>query len=116
MPLMQPMEVTSPQGCRYRKGVKNMVKQIIKEVELTDITINKGKETYCIFAKACVEDVRKPIDLTYDCISGNLVVHQWWRVEKETVDAIRTEFMRFIEMVGRHKGRRLERNGICDIW
>lgn len=98
MPLMQSMKVTSPQGCKYRKGVKNMVKQIIKikEAELTDITISKGKETYCIFAKACVEGVRKRIDITYDCISGNLIVHQWWLMDKETIDAIRTEFMRMI--------------------
>lgn len=95
-----------------------MVKQIIKikEVELTDITISKGKETYCIFAKACVEGVRKRIDITYDCISGVLIIHQWWLVDKEVIDAIRKEFMHFIEMAGGHMGRRLEHNGICDIW
>lgn len=64
MPLMQPMEVTSPQGCKYKTGEEKMVEQIIKikEMKLTDITINKGKDTYCIFAK-----IRIPGGKTYPC-------------------------------------------------
>lgn len=102
MPLMQPMEVTSPQGCKYKTGEEKMVEQIIKikEMKLTDITINKGKDTYCIFAKIRIPGVR-PIHVTYDCLNCNLIVHEWYLLDEDEIDEVYGEFLEFVAMAGR---------------
>lgn len=81
-----------------------MKKQIIqiKEATLTDIVISKGKESYCIFAKVRIPGVR-PIHITYDCIGCNLVVHEWYLLDKDAIDEIYGEFLEFIAMLSNQR-------------
>lgn len=47
---------------------------------LHHIKRNTGKMTDCIFAKILHNNI--DINLTYDCISKNLIIHEWYRVSK----------------------------------
>ena len=51
---------------------------------------NMGKATSCYFAKAKLDD-GKCINLTYDCITGNLVIHEWYLLESGSIEAFTSE-------------------------
>ena len=77
-----------------------MKKLIIKidEMTFTDIVISKGNEYCCIYAKVRFPGVR-PINITYDCIGRNLIVHEWYLLDKNVIDEIYREFFVLLSMV-----------------
>lgn len=46
----------------------------------------KGSITGCFIGKLLVDD--KLIDVTYDAINDNLVIHQWYRLSQSTIPII----------------------------
>lgn len=67
-------------------------------MQLKNIVVSKGKETYCILAQALIPG-QKAVNLTYDCNTGNLVVHEWFRLAEELIDEIYAEFLELISMM-----------------
>lgn len=56
---------------------------------LHHIMRNTGKVTDCIFAKLLHN--KGEIGLTYDCISGNLIVHRWYKLSESELDNVMKE-------------------------
>lgn len=57
---------------------------------LHHIMRNTGEITDCIFAKL-LHNNNSEIGLTYDCISGNLVVHRWYELSESELNDATTE-------------------------
>lgn len=62
----------------------------IDKMELTDIKTVKGNETCCIWAKVRFPG-KKSINLTYDCTTKNLIIHEWWRLDEDALKVVRKE-------------------------
>lgn len=59
------------------------MKKLIKandDVILTNVKNSKGLITHAIFAKLIFPGV-KPINITYDVLNENVIVHEWYRIE-----------------------------------
>lgn len=72
----------------------------INEMKLTDIKTVIGNETCCIWAKVRFPDV-KAINLTYDCTTQNLIIHEWWRLDEDALNAVSKEICKRIEAVSK---------------
>lgn len=66
-----------------------MKKQIIVNgaVILDDVKRNEGKETRCYFGKIRFCNSR-PIHVTYDCLTGNLIIHEWYNVPENALGVV----------------------------
>lgn len=51
---------------------------------------NTGETTSCYFAKAKLEN-GKCINLTYDCMTGKLVVHEWYVLASDSIESFTSE-------------------------
>lgn len=65
-----------------------MLQQIIvnDSVVIDKVKECKGTITRCFTGKLLVDD--KLIDVTYDAINDNLVIHQWYRLSQSTIPII----------------------------
>lgn len=62
---------------------------------LHHIKRNTGKITDCIFAKLLHK--KTDINLTYDCNSSNLVIHEWYKLSTSELDEITEELKQFFK-------------------
>ena len=60
---------------------------------------NTGKETACYFANAKLENGKR-IGITYDCLTGNIVLHKWYLIDKSELDEVMTAIKKyFVELI-----------------
>lgn len=66
-----------------------MKRQIIVNgaVILDDVKRNEGAETRYYFGKIRFCNSR-PIHVTYDCLTGNLLIHEWYNVPENALDVV----------------------------
>lgn len=66
-----------------------MKRQIIVNgaVVLEDVKRNEGAETRCYFGKIRFCNSR-PIHITYDCLTGNLIIHEWYNVPEDVLGVV----------------------------
>jgi hypothetical protein len=76
---------------------------------LCNIRKNEGTMTRCYFANLLVDG--KKINVTYECLADNLIIHEWYWLEKEALESISEQikdYFRRQEMKSEH----VQREGI----
>lgn len=56
-------------------------------VKIYGVKKNTGRETSCYFADAKLENGKR-IGITYDCLTGNVVIHKWYLIDESELDEV----------------------------
>lgn len=73
----------------------NTTIQLPNGYTLTNLIDNKGRISHAIFAKLHVPGMKRAINTTFNVLTGNLILHEWYLIpdeQRETIAAMLTEF------------------------
>lgn len=63
---------------------------------------NMGKDTSCYFANAKLENGKR-IGITYNCLTGNVIIHKWYLIDKSEIDDVMDAIKEYFKLLIREK-------------